>query len=303
VRWQYKALLQRLFSIVPRGEQLNYLFQRYVTRSQPVGEREFSRNIANAKQHLEHLRHYTTRPILGATLYEFGAGSDLLTPLVFHACGVSHQVVVDIRALARWRLVNTTLRDLQRLGPRFSLPIEAQSPPLMKSREQLGNFLRSNFGIEYLAPCDARHTGLASGSIDYITSTYTLEHIPSETIRDILGECRRLLRQGGIMSFLVDYQDHYCYFDSNISAYNFLQYSDRVWSRYNPSLHYQNRLRHRDYLELYRDAGFIVLHEQRREGEAADHEVLGRLPLDTRFQTYPREELAVRSAWVVLQKG
>ena len=68
------------------------------------------------------------------------------------------------------------------------------------------------------------------------------------------------------MSCVIDYLDHYSYFDKKISAYNYLQYSDATWALFNPALHYQNRLRHRDYLDLFYAAGFEVVEEERYGG-------------------------------------
>jgi hypothetical protein len=111
-----------------------------------------------------------------------------------------------------------------------------------------------------------------------------------------MGECRRLLSAAGVMSLLIDYTDHYAYFDSTISLYNYLQYSDSTWAPFSPSLHYQNRLRHRDYVDLLGEAGFQLVEEQRfgTNPEAVQH-----LSIDRRFSTYTSEELAVGSALIL----
>src|SRR5262249_18170743 len=140
------------------------------------------------------------------------------------------------------------------------------------------------------------------GSVDYITSTNTLEHIPPNEIAAILRECHRLLPPEGLMSFRVDYQDHYSYFDRGISAYNFLQYSEHTWKWCSPSLHYQNRLRHCDYLRLYEEAGFEVVEERCNRGSDADLDTIRALRLDARFRDYDVTELAFRNCWVGLRK-
>src|SRR5439155_13415093 len=146
--------------------------------------------------------------------------------------------------------------------------------------------LAERFGINYRAPGDARQTGLPARSLDCVTSSNTLEHIPRDDIRAILRECHRCLRDDGVMSFLIDYQDHYSYFDKKISGLNFLQYSDRTWMLYNPSLHYQNRLRHKDYLALFAETGWEVIEEHRHPIAAEDLGALGKLRVDTRFAGY-----------------
>ncbi len=111
-----------------------------------------------------------------------------------------------------------------------------------------------------------------------------------------------MLRDDGLISVQIDYQDHYAYFDSGISVYNFLKYSERAWSLVNPGLHYQNRLRHRDYLELFEAAGFEVVEERRTEGAPGDLARLATLPLAPRFRRYPPAELAIRHSLVLLRK-
>ena len=301
INWRYKALLQLAFSNVPFGERLNYLFQRYVTKSLPTTDSEFASIVSIAKEHIDVMRQYYCRPLREATFYEYGAGWDLIVPLAFYAFGVQHQILVDIRPLLRIDLVNDTIDKYQRLAP--EVPLLRKPNRYFDGRQyDFPVLLKEYYGIEYRAPCDARHTGLKSGSIDCITSTNTLEHIPLQDIRMILEECHRLLRNDGLMSFLIDYQDHYSYFDNRISVYNFMQYSDKAWTLFSPPLHYQNRLRHRDYLDLFHGAGFEVVEERRKDGTLADLKTLELVPIDKRFRAYTLPELAVRNALVVVRK-
>jgi len=71
---------------------------------------------------------------------------------------------------------------------------------------------------------------------------------------------------------------------------------------FNPALHYQNRLRHRDYLELFQAAGFYVVEDQHKEATATDLKTIKKLSLDKRFTAYSLPDLAVRSALLVLRK-
>lgn len=241
MNWRYKALLQLVFSNIPCGERLNYLFQRFVMKSLPVSDAKFVSIVTSAKEHMDIVNKYCKQPLKDVTFYEFGAGWDLIIPLAFCAYGVEHQILVDIRNLLRCELVNDTVKKFQQNAIDLELP---QRIDKFLSENNLLSFLEEYYGIKYLAPCDARNTGLEAGSVDVITSTNTLEHISPHDIKNILLECHRLLRNDGLMSLFIDYKDHYSYFDHSISAYNFLQYSDRKWMLFNPSLHYQNRLRH-----------------------------------------------------------
>jgi len=302
VNWKYKALLQHAFSQTPFGERLNYLFQRHVTKSLPTSDTIFPNHVALAREHMELVAKYLPRSSAEAAWYEFGAGWELIGPLLFYCLGVNRQVLVDIRHLLRIELVNHTIATLQRLATSLALPrvplsfIEGHRPSAAVT------VLRSRYGIDYRAPCDARATGLPTASIDCITSTNTLEHVPRDDIVAILRECHRILRSDGIMSFRIDYQDHYSYFDRTISRFNFLRYSDRAWAFFNPGLHYQNRLRHRDHLALVDAAGFEVLEERRADPTAADVTTLRNLSVPLRMRDYTPAEIGVRHAAIVLRK-
>jgi SAM-dependent methyltransferase len=228
---------------MPQGERLNYLFQRHVARSLPGGEPVVRRKLARARQHLEAFG----RPVEDAVFYEFGAGWDLAIPLTYAALGVGRQVLVDIRPSARVELINETIALLETIEERSLGGLVAS----------LGE-LEERLGITYLAPRDARATGLEAGSIDFVTSTDVCEHIPEPDLAQIFRECKRLLRPGGAISCRIDLQDHYAYFDPNLSRYHFLRFSDRAWGLVNSPLHFQNRLREPDYRRLVEEAGLEV---------------------------------------------
>jgi SAM-dependent methyltransferase len=296
INWKAKALLQRCLSRCPLGLQVNYLLQRYVQRSLPIDERAMREVAELAAAHLEALRDHLPKPPQQAVCVEIGAGTDLALPLLLYSQGVNRQITIDIAVLARRVLVNSAIASLRSLD----LPLRRPPAAMIGRCENLRGALRAHYGIDYLAPRDARHTGLPSNSIDFIHSTSTMEHIPPADLRLILGECRRLLAPAGLVSLYIDYRDHYSYADRGISVYNFLQYSDAAWSRFNSSLQYQNRLRHPDYLELAGKCGFRILSERRVAPSDTDRRLLGRLELDARFRRYDCEDLAVQGAHLVM---
>jgi len=153
--------------------------------------------------------------------------------------------------------------------------------------------LEERYGIRYLAPCDARDTGLPEGSVDFVSSTDTCEHIPGDDLASIFRESYRLLRPGGAFSCRIDLQDHYAYFDPSLSRYNFLRFSDRTWSVFNSPLHHQNRLRSPDYLQLVRDADFELVVERPSGPSNKGRLELRSLPLAERFRAYSEDDLGV----------
>ncbi len=293
MRWLAKAALQRLLGTLPQGERLNYVFQRHVLRSFPVGDAGLRQKFTRAVTHLAAYEEFGPGvPLQEATLYEFGAGWDLAIPLAYAMLGAGRQILVDIRPSARLELVNHSIASLGRLQPELE---EAAGRPLRELGGPVSTLaeLETRFGIRYLAPCDARATGLPEGSVELITSTDTCEHIPHDDLAEIFAECRRLLRPGGAFSCRIDLQDHYSYFDSSLSRYHFLRFGDRVWSLVNSPLHFQNRLRAPEYLGLVRAAGFELVRETPSGPNEEGRRQLEEMPLAERFRDFPIDDLGV----------
>jgi SAM-dependent methyltransferase len=137
-------------------------------------------------------------------------------------------------------------------------------------------------------------TGLPSGSFDLVTSTDTLEHVPKPQLVRLLTECRRLLRPDGILSARIDYRDHFAYSDPSIGPFHFLRFGERPWRQWNPSSHFQSRLRHRDHIGAIEDAGFDIVQALHPEPLT---DTLGDVHAD--FDRYARDELAIPEAWIV----
>ena len=301
MNWLAKAALQRVVSALPRAESANYLLQRHVSRTLPASESGFRRKFRRALVHVEaYARHGPERPLADAVFYEVGAGWDLAVPLSLWALGVDRQVLVDLRPHVRAELVAATLRRLRELAP--ELETDAGRPLRRPGRHDGAlDRLAAEFGIQYLAPRDACRTGLPSESVDFVTSTSTLEHVPVEELPALLAECRRLLAAGGAMSSAIDLRDHFSYFDRSLSPYNFLRYSDSTWRLLNSELGFQNRLRRPDYLRLFEAAGFEIVAERSRTPRPKLAKTLRRIEPAPRFRGYRPEDLAVTKLDLVVR--
>ena len=300
MRWLLKALAQQAFSALPRSESVNYLFQRHVTRTLPLGDVGFRRKATRAIQHLAAFDAHGAVERGEATFYEFGAGWDLVIPLGFYSLGVERQILIDIRPNLRLDLVNASVAKYERLRPELEEEAGRSLRPLGPPTLAAASELERRFGITYLAPRDARDTGLPAASVDFVSSTDTFEHIPPDDLRRILGESRRLLKSGGLLSARIGLEDHYAYADRSISPYNFLKYGDRVWRLLNPPLQYQNRLRYPDYVRLLESSGFELVEQRVARPSERDVELVRGIALAPRFRNgYSPEELAVKGLIVV----
>lgn len=299
MKWLVKASAQKLLSAVPHGDDANFFLQYRVTKTLPQRDPAFRRKVLRAARHFRAFIEHTDRTAGDAVFYEFGTGWDLAVPLAFRALGAGRQHLADIRPNVRLELVNDSIARLERLRPELveevALPLESLGASGLGSLAEL----EPRFGIAYHAPMDARDTGLPAGSVDFISSTNVLEHVPELDVGPILAECRRLLASSGVLSCRIDLKDHYSYFDRSISAYNFLKFDNGRWRLANSSLQYQNRLRASDYRRLLAETGFEIVADEPLEPTSADLELLAALPLAPRYRGRELEDLGVKALAIV----
>jgi len=293
--WRLKCAAHWLFSLPVLG-RFYYAFKRHVARTVFRSPREIEQDLAMARRHFEHLCRYVKTAPEQARCMEFGAGRDLINNLCLWCLGLERQLAVDLFDILQPELVNAAIKSL-RGGSQAGLKRLPMSTPLKPG--DIRRELRRMYGIDFRAPFDARATGLAAGSLDFICSTNTLEHVPPQEIMAILKECRRVLAPGGALSFKIDYADHYSYADPAITAYNFLRYRPGAWRVFNPPLHYQSRLRHTDYAALFAASGFEVLSDEAFIAPGAETQLLAQ-PLAALNLDRPPEELLPTSGWFVL---
>ena len=78
--------------------------------------------------------------------------------------------------------------------------VRNRSVPRFWSRQQ---DLERLYRIHYVAPGDARATGLPGGSIDFFYSTSVMEHIPERDLVAILRECKWLASRDALLGLSI----------------------------------------------------------------------------------------------------
>jgi len=235
LNWRLKCGAFQILEHLPGGGLLYRFAQQFVT-----GTHLLDVTDAYLRLHQFHVAQYGR--VHPGRVLEFGGGRHFLSPLLLSNAGATEVLVYDIQRLSSPAQINHTIRQL-----RGRVPGEW---PRIRDWSDLERMYR----IRYLAPGDARNTGLGGSYVNFFCSTSTLEHIPAADIRLILAECSRIAVPHAVFSNIIDYADHYHYADAGISLFNFYQYSERQWRWLNPSNHFQNRLRHSDFEKIFRES-------------------------------------------------
>lgn len=268
MHWKLKCLA---FHTVARVPTLYRWMQKHIT-----GRYHFTVTDWAFEVYSFHVKNFR-----GGRALEFGAGTNLLCPLLLSHAGATEVLAIDLQRLASTDRVNHVIRQLRGR-------LSGEWPEV----SDLDWDLRAKYRIHYLAPGDASATGLPDQSVDFFCSTSTLEHIPPAAIRAILRECQRLATPDAVMSFEIDYHDHYATADGSINRFNFYRYPEWKWCLFNPAMHYQNRLRHSDYVELF--SAFTS------DDRIVPDSVEELPPLVERFTHYPRAELTAKNGFFTL---
>ncbi|MDX1958054.1 MAG: class I SAM-dependent methyltransferase [Leptospiraceae bacterium] len=298
MNYKIKALVQNILSNIPFGERINYYLQKNLSHSLPINEIAFRLKVEEALFHIQSYKKFSSNREI--RYFEFGAGWDMIVPLVLRLEGCNELTCIDIRRLIFPELIENSIERLSKNFDQYSSILNSFDTKQLYNDPE--TFLKDKFNINYIAPSDARKTNIESNSIDLISSTATFEHIPKKIISEILKESQRILSSDGILSCTIDYKDHYSYFDRSISIYNFLQFEDKTWNYLNPSLHYQNRLRHIDYLQIFEDAGFKLLFEELVYPDDNEKAILEKIVLADTFKNYSLDSIAIKSSRLVFRK-
>lgn len=300
-KWIIKALIQKTISYLPWSHRINVFFQKHITGGFYLDDGHFGQKLQHAEAHLEYLRAHG-RPDPRSRILELGTGWYPVVPVLFYLTGAGEVFSIDIRPwMTRQTQQNTILKYrewkerglLQDLWPqvdpeRWDLLMQVADHPGQYSREELNKLM----GLHPLLQ-DARKLDLQQHSMDFICSNNTFEHIPESVLRDILREFKRVLKPGGLMSHFIDMSDHFAHSDSHITIYNFLRFSKNAWAIMDNSIQPQNRMRLRDYRELY---ALLDIPSREADVRPGDPKALDSIRVHGEFASYSREELAVSHA-------
>lgn len=303
-KWILKAVVQKGISYLPAATKINYFFQKNVTGGVHLSDEYFGLKIGHALDHFRFMREYSPAKQEKCIL-ELGTGWYPVIPILFYLTTPGRVISVDIQEwMTRQTQQDTILKfrqwkesgkleNFQKhiIPERWKKLMDVGLKPEAYSKEDINSMI----GLSPLL-ADARQLSLPDVSVDFICSNNTFEHIPEGILSEILLEFKRVLHPAGLMSHFIDMSDHFAHFDSSISIYNFLKFSKKTWNILDNSIQPQNRLRQRDYLEMYQRAALPVDHEEIREGDLRS---LEKIRVHPEFSGYTPKELAISHSYII----
>lgn len=177
---------------------------------------------------------------------ELGPGDSILAGVVARAYGASAVWLVDAGYFADTSVQACQATSRQLLSQGRVLPSIEQANDLTEILSQLN--------INYLTRGTRSLSEVPDASIDFFWSQVVLEHVPRDEFPEFLRQLRRVAKLGAVGVHSIDFRDHLS------DRLNNLRFSREQWEGafFRNGGFYTNRLRPREMLSMFTEAGFAV---------------------------------------------
>ena len=300
--WIFKAILQKVISFLPFSQQINFFFQKYITKGVILSDEYFEDRLLHCREHFKNFRKYNSTVYFSCL--EIGTGWYPVVPLGYFLYGAKSITTVDLVRLSNGKLIGETFSKFLEYHKKGKL--EILLPGILNERllillEEAENPTRDFYAvldkhlITYMV-MDARKLHLPNNSVDLITSNNTFEHVDCNALEGILIVFKKMLKVGGVMSHAIDLSDHFAHMDKSITIYNFLKFSQSQWSLIDNSIQPQNRMRIYDYRNVYKKLSIPINEEISREFILDDYR---KVKVDEAFLLHSEQENAVSHSTLI----
>jgi SAM-dependent methyltransferase len=235
---------------------------------------------------------------LSGDVLEVGSGWTPVIPLMLHLAGTRSVVLTDLERLFDGTSIALAQRFIQPRLERLAAGLSTDSAVL--------ELRLTGFSPTYFCPWSVeRHP---ADSVDIAMSRAVMEHVPAGDVAGLFRGLRRIVRRGGVMCHSIDNTDHFQHGDGKGSLVDFLRYpTDSLrWRLSQVNIQGRmNRLRHADYLEIAREAGWTIVLEQGRIPPKVLQDVLRMKAtgvLAPEFSGYDPRDLATTATLLVARK-
>lgn len=306
MNWKRKALYQNLVALLPA--KLSYAVYYFIQRKfGDLRTLDPKPSLLTGRKILDHI-HRQGQTVQSKSFLEVGTGRRLNVPIALWLCGASRVITVDLNPYLKAELVREDVSYIKRhqseirglFGKYAEEPVfQEQFQKLVRANDDFDSLLEM-MHIQYVAPADATRLDLPSQSVDYHFSNVVLQYVPLDALKGLLREGKRLLRKDGLSIHFIDCSDNFMHSDEAISSINFLQFSERQWTKYAGNRYvWHNRLRVDDYPNLFAEAGLRIASINTHVDQRALEALRAGFPLDQRFKGHNAESIATDLAWIV----
>ena len=244
INWKIKVYIYKILVFL-KANKILYFIQKKITKRSRINISEIYHYW---EYHLKNINLFHSINIL-----EFGAGKSLEQNiyLSYQLEDKINQTLIDIDNMIDVDLFNQASDQISKVLKKTK-----------KNKIYTINDIQNNFKIRYLAPHTIKELKNYTTKFDACISSNTLEHLPLNELQNIISDLKYVMKSDSVLSFAIDYSDHFSHTDNKISSLNFLKYERKEWEKYNTKFLYQNRLRHQDYKKIFIENGYKIVEEK-----------------------------------------
>lgn len=147
------------------------------------------------------------------------------------------------------------------------------------------------------------HTALPD-NIDLIASRFVLEHVTPQDIFLMHKRFKEKYDNNTFVVHLISPSDHRAFSDNSLSLYDFLQYSEQDWNNIQTKFDYHNRLRLPQYLKIFKEAGYEILHVDYNcisNGSEEERRKFRKIKIHEDFSAYSEEEVTAGGICLIMK--
>ncbi|WP_299432229.1 class I SAM-dependent methyltransferase [uncultured Aquimarina sp.] len=262
--WRIKASIQKILSSSRIGDKLNHI--------PAILQKNYHENVVKYQFH-ECIRKFDYTQLdlnQKCTALEIGTGYSVISPVILYLLGFDKIVTVDIDQDIKFESFQKQIdylnskeyiQEISNKGVFSPETIKKKLDEILKCANL--DELLSFCNIKYIAPYTPKDISAEESTFDYIYSQVVFEHIPPEFLEILFENFKIWLKKGCYTVHTINFVDHFTnpgfFQDQNISAYNFLKFSDTYWGFWaGNSIAYTNRLSHIYYQDLFESNNLYV---------------------------------------------
>jgi hypothetical protein len=316
VRWYIKAIIQKAIGVLPFATQLNYFFQKNITKRVVLNDWFFDDIITHYLQFKKLLiEHTAIKNYDETTFLELGTGWHPIMPLLFSLENAKEVCSADLNFHVRkenvLRLIsffekrkvtnffneNNIIINEERWQQLLKIKYELQklsAPSFIKWNE-----LFDSLNIKFYEG-DAAQLNFDNKKFDICFSVNTLEHIYQPMLQNILSNYVKHTNDKAYHLHVIDMNDHFSHMDTTITKYNYLQFSKEQWKIIDNNLQPQNRLRITDFEKIWEQINLQLIFEKAMPAEL---DSFNKIVLHPDFKTVDATRCAIPNATLLLQKA
>lgn len=299
-KWIFHSVAQNIINLFPKSLSIKI----YSIVQKKFGRGSNIDYIFKLKRSLQLFSYIKKNKFNYKTVLELGTGRTITTLIGLKILGVKKIFTIDLNPYLSEHLTKKIIYQIVDNKDKLFFLFKDYLPKnefiekinlLSKIKDYPINLILKELNINYYSEQDAKKLELIkSKTVDVYFSDQVLEHIPLQSLKDILDEGKRVLSQRGALISTIGLHDHFYAIDKTISKINFLKFNKLSWHILaGNKFMYHNRLRSSDFIKLFMDNGFKIIDKEEEIDQKSLSQLKDGFKLNKNYKKYSKEDLSV----------